>query len=49
MIQDKRVLILENSASYDIPRVYRYSLSEKRYDSFKYDENFTGIIDQQSF
>ncbi|MDN5417139.1 MAG: hypothetical protein L0G09_06835 [Acinetobacter sp.] len=45
----KAVLILENSASYDIPRVYRYSLSEKRYDLLKYDENFTGITDQQSF
>lgn len=45
----KAVLILENSASYDIPKVYRYSLSEKRYDLLKYDENFTGITDQQSF
>ncbi|MCS4296632.1 MULTISPECIES: hypothetical protein [Acinetobacter] len=45
----KAVLILENSASYDIPRVYRYSLSEKRYDLLKYDENFTGITDQQTF
>lgn len=45
----KAFLILENSASYDIPRVYRYSLSEKRYDLLKYDENFTGITDQQSF
>ena len=45
----KVVLILENSASYDIPKVYRYSLSEKRYDLLKYDENFTGITDQQSF
>ena len=32
----KAVLILENSASYDIPKVYRYSLSEKRYDLLKY-------------
>ena len=46
---NKAVLILENSASYDIPKVYRYSLSEKRYDLLKYDENFTGITDQQSF
>ena len=45
----KAFLILENSASYDIPRVYRYSLSEKRYDLLKYDENFTGITDQQTF
>jgi len=45
----KAVLILENSTSYDIPRVYRYSLSEKRYDLLKYDENFTGITDQQTF
>ena len=45
----KAVLILENSASYEIPRVYRYSLSEKRYDLLKYDENFTGITDQQAF
>lgn len=45
----KAVLILENSTSYDIPKVYRYSLSEKRYDLLKYDENFTGITDQQSF
>lgn len=45
----KAVLILENSASYDIPKVYRYSLSEKRYDLLKYDENFTGITDQQTF
>ncbi len=43
------LLVAENSTSYSVPKVYRYSLNEKHYDLPKYDERFTAIKDQAIF
>jgi hypothetical protein len=43
------IYVVENSTSYSVPKVYRYSLNEKKYNLAKYDERFTAITDQATF
>ncbi|MCX5467112.1 hypothetical protein [Acinetobacter nematophilus] len=48
-LNTNHIYVVENSKSYSIPKVYYYSLNEKKYDLPKYDERFTAINDQVKF
>ena len=47
--KQKSVLVEENSASYEVPKIYAYPLNEVQYDLAKYDQRFDHLSDSILF